>query len=60
MIGLAREFMAYKIYLEVRPSNLAGRALYAGAGFREIATRRDYYPGPGGREDAVVMELVLE
>lgn len=60
MIGLAREFLAYKIYLEVRPSNLAGRALYAGAGFREIATRRDYYPGPGGREDAVVMELELK
>lgn len=60
MIGLAREFLAYKIYLEMRPSNLAGRALYAGAGFREIATRRDYYPGPGGREDAVIMELQLQ
>ena len=60
MIGLAREFLAHKIYLEVRPSNLAGRALYAGAGFSEVATRRDYYPGPGGREDAVIMELVLK
>ncbi len=60
MIGLARELLAHKIYLEVRPSNLAGRALYARAGFREIGTRRGYYPGAGGGEDAVVMELDLK
>ena len=60
MIGLAREFLAHKIYLEVRPSNLAGRALYAGAGFSEVATRRGYYPGPGGGEDAVIMGLELK
>lgn len=60
MIGLAREVFVHKIYLEVRPSNLAGRALYAGAGFSEVATRRDYYPGPGGGEDAVIMELQLK
>jgi [ribosomal protein S18]-alanine N-acetyltransferase len=60
MIGLARDFLAHKIYLEVRPSNLAGRRLYAAAGFREVATRRGYYPGPGAREDAVIMELTLK
>ena len=60
MIELAREVCAHKIYLEVRPSNLAGRRLYAAAGFAEIATRRDYYSGQGGREDAVVMELELK
>ena len=60
MIGLAREFLAQKIFLEVRPSNLTGRALYAGTGFREVATRRGYYPGPGSPEDAVVMELELK
>jgi len=60
MIGLAREVFVHKIYLEVRPSNLAGRALYAGADFSEVATRRRYYPGPGGGEDAVIMELVLK
>ena len=60
MIGLTREFFAHKIYLEVRPSNLAGRTLYASAGFIEVATRRDYYPGQGGREDAVIMELELK
>jgi ribosomal-protein-alanine N-acetyltransferase len=60
MIELAREFFVHKIYLEVRPSNLAGRSLYAGAGFIEVATRRGYYPGLGGSEDAVIMELELK
>ena len=60
MIGLARVALVHKIYLEVRPSNLAGRGLYASAGFIEVATRRDYYPGQGGREDAVIMELELK
>jgi len=57
--NIAREHGATKIYLEVRPSNAAARALYSGQGFLEIATRREYYPAPDGREDAVVMELEL-
>lgn len=60
LLKLARDFNAQKIYLEVRPSNVAGRRLYAHAGFSEIATRRDYYPDSQGREDAVVMELELK
>ena len=60
VIQLARDFLARNIYLEVRPSNIAGRKLYAGAGFSEIATRRGYYPTPRGREDAVIMELDLK
>jgi len=60
MIELTRESFVHKIYLEVRPSNLAGRRLYARAGFIEVATRRGYYPGQGGREDAVIMELALK
>ena len=59
VIRLARDFGAVKMYLEVRPSNLAGRALYAQAGFREIGRRRGYYPDAGKPEDAVVMELDL-
>jgi len=59
LVQLAREFLAHKIYLEVRPSNVAGRKLYAGAGFSEIATRRGYYPAHDGREDAVILELAL-
>lgn len=59
VIKLARDFDAEKMYLEVRPSNEAGRALYAGAKFREIGRRRGYYPDAGKPEDAVVMERVL-
>lgn len=60
IIRLARDYAAGKIYLEVRPSNTAARALYGGAGFAEIAVRRGYYPAGAGREDAVVMELALD
>ena len=56
-IKLARDHGAGRIYLEVRPSNTAARALYARVGFAEVGSRRDYYPAPDGREDAVIMEL---
>jgi len=56
---LARGYGATKILLEVRPSNMAAIALYAAAGFNEIAVRRGYYPAGDGREDAVVMQLDL-
>ena len=59
LITLARDFLAHKIYLEVRPSNIAGHRLYASAGFSEIALRRGYYPAHDGREDAVILELEL-
>ena len=58
-VKLARDYGADKIYLEVRPSNAAARALYLAQGFAEIGVRRDYYPASGGREDAVIMELGL-
>jgi ribosomal-protein-alanine N-acetyltransferase len=54
---LVEEAAAQRIFLEVRVSNAAARALYARAGFREIATRRDYYPALAGREDALVLEF---
>jgi ribosomal-protein-alanine N-acetyltransferase len=56
-VNLVREAGGRRIFLEVRVSNLAARALYAGAGFREIGVRRDYYPGLEGREDALVLEF---
>ncbi len=58
-VKIARSGGAAKIYLEVRPSNTAARALYSAAGFTEIGSRRDYYPSRNGREDALVMELAL-
>jgi [ribosomal protein S18]-alanine N-acetyltransferase len=59
LLQLARDFAATRIFLEVRPTNIPGRALYADAGFSEIATRRGYYPAHDGREDAIVMQLEL-
>ena len=58
-VRLAGDYGAARIFLEVRPSNAAARALYALHGFAEIGLRRDYYPAPDGREDAVIMELAL-
>ena len=60
IVKLARDYAASRIFLEVRPSNIAGRALYARAGFSEIALRRDYYPADNGREDALVFALDLQ
>jgi [ribosomal protein S18]-alanine N-acetyltransferase len=59
VLKLARDYGAGRILLEVRPSNVAAIALYAQAGFAEIAVRRGYYPAGASREDAVVMQLSL-
>jgi ribosomal-protein-alanine N-acetyltransferase len=56
---LARELGARHMYLEVRPSNAAGQALYARFGFKRIAVRRGYYPAKAGREDALVLSCPL-
>lgn len=47
------------LYLEVRPSNVAARAMYDRFGFRKLGVRRDYYPSPTGREDAYFLGLNL-
>jgi ribosomal-protein-alanine N-acetyltransferase len=56
---VARENGAKNIFLEVRPSNLAGKTLYERFGFKKIALRRGYYPAQGGREDALVLSCAL-
>jgi ribosomal-protein-alanine N-acetyltransferase len=56
---LARERGALHLFLEVRPSNEGGRALYKRFGFRQVAVRPGYYPAHGGREDAQVLTLAL-
>lgn len=60
VMKLARDYGGERILLEVRPSNMAARSLYAAAGFTEIATRRAYYPAGDAREDAVVLQLELQ
>jgi ribosomal-protein-alanine N-acetyltransferase len=58
-VGIGRDSDAQQMFLEVRPSNAAARRLYADFGFRDISVRRGYYPAAGGREDAILMGLML-
>lgn len=56
--GLARALLAAlpsgRLFLEVRESNRAARALYESVGFRGTGRRRGYYANP--LEDGIVME----
>lgn len=56
----AQRAQASAIWLEVRPSNAAGIALYSSYGFTLVARRRGYYPALNQqREDALVLKLLL-
>jgi ribosomal-protein-alanine N-acetyltransferase len=55
-LASARAHRAESLFLEVRPSNTAARALYQSSGFVDLAVRPEYYPGRAGREDAVIMK----
>ena len=57
LVALAGSLGAEAVTLEVRASNGAARALYAGCGFEEVGERRRYYPDG---EDAVIMTLALD
>ena len=59
LMGVARSYGARVLLLEVRPSNAAGRALYAAYGFEQVGIRREYYPARGGREDALLLNYQL-
>jgi ribosomal-protein-alanine N-acetyltransferase len=56
---VARGHGAQLIFLEVRPSNVAGLRLYERHGFQRSGVRREYYPAQTGREDALVLRLPL-
>ncbi|HTR47876.1 MAG TPA: ribosomal protein S18-alanine N-acetyltransferase [Verrucomicrobiae bacterium] len=53
----ARQGGAKDVFLEVRESNAAARALYGKMGFREEGRRPRYYAQP--EEDALLLRLVL-
>ena len=59
LIELAYQEKAMSILLDVRKSNLGAAKLYKQLGFQQIATRKGYYPAMCGREDAIVMRLML-
>lgn len=50
----ARESIT-QVFLEVRPSNGAARALYERYDFEQVGRRPDYYPGTPAREDALLL-----
>lgn len=56
-LGRLREAGVGEVFLEVRASNAAARALYRRRGFREVGRRREYYRHPV--EDALVLRLGL-
>ena len=59
MLEKAKLYNATDMFLEVRASNAAAIALYESHRFVEVSVRRGYYPAESGREDAVLMGLVI-
>ncbi len=55
LLSKAKSKRAKRVFLEVRPSNLAAYKLYEELGFNEIGVRPNYYPAHIGREDALVL-----
>lgn len=55
-MDLAATRGAVSMFLEVAEINLPARALYAGAGFRQVGSRRAYYPDGA---DALVLRAPL-
>lgn len=47
------------ILLEVRESNQRAQSLYQQLGFNEMSVRANYYPAKKGREDGILMALML-
>jgi [ribosomal protein S18]-alanine N-acetyltransferase len=57
IIAEARQAHLSRLFLEVRESNAAARALYTARGFEPIARRARYYRKPV--EDAIVLRLEM-
>ena len=60
IIDSAREAAVRIMFLEVRSSNTHATSLYQSVGFQEVGKRKDYYPSGNGREDALIMSLILK
>ena len=50
---------ATTVFLEVRASNQRAIQMYQQAGFNEMGLRKNYYPAANGKEDAVMMALMV-
>ncbi len=59
VLARLRDCGTHRCLLEMRVSNEAAHGLYRKLGFQADGLRKDYYPTASGREDAVLMSLVL-
>jgi ribosomal-protein-alanine N-acetyltransferase len=59
LLEVARDKKARTALLEVRVSNIGAYELYQSLGFNDVGMRRHYYPGRGGREDALILAREL-
>ena len=59
LIQQATRQYSRSMILDVRESNIGAMNLYKQLGFSPIGKRKGYYPSMCGREDAIVMELIL-
>lgn len=50
---------AAEMFLEVAETNGPALALYGRCGFRPVGRRREYYEGPNGKLDALILRRVL-
>ena len=57
LIERAKQSNSETVFLEVRDSNVAARALYEKCGFRQTGRRKSYYSNP--LEDAILYRLNL-
>lgn len=55
----ANQRQAEEAWLEVRVSNTPAIQLYTDMEFEEIERRKHYYPAVEGKEDALIMRLIL-
>jgi len=59
MLDIAKAANIQRVFLEVRPANVAAIALYHRSGFGQVGIRKDYYKSANGNADAVVMACEL-
>ncbi|GAB3251065.1 GNAT family protein [Chitinimonas naiadis] len=60
LVDTASEVGATVLMLEVRKGNAPARSLYRRLGFVETGLRKGYYRAEEGREDAILMALILD
>jgi len=60
LLERARQAGTTEAFLEVRPTNPLAISLYQSVGFVQVGLRKGYYQAAEGREDALVLKLVLD